>query len=153
MYRKSDFTLEGAKALDQSDPLKSLRQEFCIPSPLYFTGHSLGLRPRQTERFIQEELDAWAQMGVKGHLGAKYPWLSYHELVASSLAKVVGAREDEVVAMNTLTGNLHLMLVSFYRPTRTRYKILIENNTFPSDKYAVDSQARFHGFDPRGGRD
>ena len=149
VYKESDFTPEGANALDQSDPLQSLRQEFCFPSSLYFAGHSLGLRPQQTEQYIQEELDAWAHMGVKGHLKAKYPWLPYHELVTTTLAKIVGAKESEVVAMNTLTGNLHLMLVSFYRPTPKRYKILIEKNTFPSDKYAVDSQARFHGFDPQ----
>ena len=147
-FQESDFTPEGAKALDHNDPLQDLRREFCFPTALYFAGHSLGLRPVQTQQFIQQELDAWARMGVKGHFATKYPWFSYHEFVTPALAKVVGAKEEEVVAMNTLTGNLHLMLVSFYRPTPQRYKILIENNTFPSDKYAVDSQARFHGFDP-----
>ena len=140
---------EEAKALDRRDPLRSFRQEFCLSDPLYFAGHSLGLRPKQTERYIQEELAAWASMGVHGHFKARPPWFSYHESVSAPLARLVGAKEEEVVAMNTLTVNLHLMLVSFYRPTKKRYKILIENNTFPSDKYAVDSHARFHGFDPK----
>lgn len=155
MFQESDFTFTAAQARDERDPLKSFRQEFCFPldsegNPvLYFTGHSLGLRPKQTEALIQEELDAWARLGVKGHLSAQDPWLPYHELVTPSLAKLVGAKASEVVAMNSLTTNLHLMLVSFYRPTSKRYQVLIENNTFSSDKYAVDSQVRFHGFDPQ----
>ena len=143
-----------AQALDQKDPLASFRQKFHLPldsqghALRYFAGHSLGLCPRGCESRVLEELRAWAELAVGGHLAAKYPWLAYHESVAPALARVVGAQESEVVAMNGLTANLHLMLVSFYRPTAKRYKILIENNTFPSDKYAVDSQARFHGFDP-----
>lgn len=104
--------------------------------------------PKRTRKIIQEEMDAWASWGVEGHLKANPAWLSYHENITGSFARLVGAKEKEVVAMNTLTVNLHLMMVSFYRPSSSRYKILIENNTFPSDKYAADSQARFHGFDP-----
>ena len=150
-YDDFHLTREGARALDREDALRSFRREFCFPSSCkaYFAGHSLGLRPRQTEEFVGEELEAWAKMGVKGHFAPKSHWFSYHESAASPLARLVGAKEREVVAMNSLTVNLHLMLVSFYRPTKKRYKILIENNSFPSDKYAVDSQARFHGFDPK----
>ena len=149
-----DLSRETAQRLTEEDPLKPFRDQFCFPQNhqgencLYFAGHSLGLRPKKTQDYIQEELDAWAQLGVEGHFAAKYPWLPYHENVTPSLARLVGAREEEVVAMNTLTTNLHMMLVSFYRPTSKKFKILIENNTFPSDKYAVDSQARFHGFQP-----
>lgn len=154
-FTKDDFNLAAAKKFDQEDDLKKLREEFCFPEiakgkpSLYFAGHSLGLRPKITEKYINEELEAWAKFGVEGHFSAKRPWLPYHEFVNESLAKMAGAKNSEVVAMNSLTANLHLMLVSFYRPTKTRFKILIENNTFPADKYAVDSQARFHGFDPR----
>lgn len=154
-YTASDNSLDSAKKLDQEDKLKDYRGKFCFPKApngedcLYFAGHSLGLRPKQTQEYIQEELDSWAQLGVEGHFAAKYPWMPYHEFVTPALARLVGAKETEVVAMNTLTTNLHLMLVSFYRPKAGKFKILIENNTFPSDKYAVDSQARFHGYHPQ----
>lgn len=143
-------SLEEARGLDQRDPLSKYREEFTLPkeTPLYFAGHSLGLMPKRVRNYMNEELDAWEEFGVEGHFHAKRPWLPYHELMTESFAKLVGAKSSEVVAMNSLTVNLHLMLVSFYRPTKSRFKILIENNTFPSDKYAVDSQARFHGFDP-----
>lgn len=146
-------SLAEAKALDAADP--GLRAEFAFPEsknadgPLYFAGHSLGLMPKRTPELLREETEAWARYGVEGHFEGKKPWLPYHENLTPSFARLVGAKESEVVAMNTLTVNLHLMLVSFYRPQGKRFKILIENNTFPSDKYAVDSQARFHGFDPR----
>lgn len=142
--------LDSARALDQKDPLSKYRAEFSFPkeTPLYFAGHSLGLMPKRVRNYMNEELDAWEEFGVEGHFHAKRPWLPYHELMTESLAKLVGAKTSEVVAMNSLTVNLHLMLVSFYRPTKSRFKILIENNTFPSDKYAVDSQARFYGLDP-----
>jgi kynureninase len=148
------MSLENARALDQQDSLKDFRGEFVFPEtkagtrPLYFAGHSLGLMPKNAAKYIQEELQAWGKYGVEGHFEGDHPWLPYHENITSSFARLVGAKEQEVVAMNTLTVNLHLMMVSFYRPTKTRFKILIENNTFPSDKYAVDSQARFHGYDP-----
>lgn len=142
--------LDEARALDAADALSVYRSQFTIPeeTPLYFAGHSLGLMPKKVRTYINEELDSWEKYGVEGHFHGKRPWLPYHELMSESFAKLMGAKSSEVVAMNSLTVNLHLMLVSFYRPTPKRYKILIENNTFPSDKYAVDSQARFHGFDP-----
>ena len=153
MYQSSHNHIDSAKDLDAKDPMSSFRSRFHFPkSPggqgLYFCGHSLGLQPKDTRKAIETELDSWAQYGVEGHFEGPYPWLPYHENITKSFSKLVGAKESEVVAMNTLTVNLHLMMVSFYRPTKTRYKILIENNTFPSDKYGVDSQARFHGFDP-----
>lgn len=141
--------------LDQQDPLKNFRSEFIFPhtkngqTPLYFAGHSLGLMPKNAKTYVNEELEAWGQYGVEGHFEGKHPWLPYHENITASFARLVGAKESEVVAMNTLTVNLHLLMVSFYKPNKDRFKILIENNTFPSDKYAVDSQARFHGFDPK----
>lgn len=153
IYQSSDNTLEAAKKLDVSDPLKKNRDEFFFPKlvdgveTIYLAGHSLGLLPKRTKKIMEGELASWGKYGVEGHFLGKHPWLSYHELVTESLSKLVGCKTSEVVAMNTLTTNLHLMLVSFYRPTKTRYKILIENNTFPSDKYAVDSQARYHGLD------
>lgn len=147
-------SLESAKNFDQQDELRNFRSEFVFPknekgeSQLYFAGHSLGLMPTKTRSFINEELDSWGKYAVEGHFKGDHPWLSYHENITASFARLVGAESSEVVSMNTLTVNLHLLLVSFYRPTKTRYKILIENNTFPSDKYAVDSQAKFHGFQP-----
>jgi kynureninase len=147
--------LEDAQKLDLEDPLKSFRSEFVLPESmqgphsLYFAGHSLGLMPKKAPEYVSEEMEAWGRYGVEGHFEGKNPWLPYHENITGSFARLVGAQENEVVAMNTLTVNLHLMMVSFYRPTPKRFKILIENNTFPSDKYAVDSQARWHGFDPK----
>lgn len=151
--------LSFAQKLDLQDPLKKFRGEFHFPqtnsktktpqNQLYFAGHSLGLMPKKAKDYVNEELEAWAQYGVEGHFLGSHPWLHYHENITSSFAKLVGAKASEVVAMNTLTVNLHLMLVSFYRPNKSRFKILIENNSFPSDKYAVDSQARFHGLDPK----
>jgi kynureninase len=154
MYQATDDSLKSAQSMDQQDPLKDFRKEFHFPTNssgkemLYFTGHSLGLMPKKTPEAIQVELDSWSKYGVEGHFHGPHPWLPYHENITASFARLVGAKESEVVAMNTLTVNLHLMLVSFYRPTKNKYKIMIEANTFPSDKYAVDSQARFHGHDP-----
>lgn len=149
-------TLEYAKSQDQADPLQALRSEFHFPKlgsdgkdSLYFTGNSLGLQPRKAEAYIREELEDWARLGVEGHLHARHPWLPYHEFVTEPAARVVGALPSEVVTMNTLTVNLHLMMVSFYRPTSARYKILIEGSAFPSDQYAVASQAKMHGYDPK----
>jgi kynureninase len=148
-------SLSGARTLDLADPLSKLREEFEFPktpngeNQLYFAGHSLGLMPKRAREYVDKELDSWGKLGVEGHFKGDHPWLPYHELITESFAGVVGAKPSEVVAMNSLTVNLHLMLVSFYRPTKKRYKILIENNAFPSDKYAVDSQARFHGFNPQ----
>jgi kynureninase len=118
---------------------------------LYFTGNSLGLQPKTTKDYINQELKDWASLGVEGHMHAENPWMSYHEFLTQSMAKIVGAKPLEVVVMNTLTTNLHLMMVSFYKPTKKRYKILIEADAFPSDKYAVESQLRHHGYDDHEG--
>lgn len=147
-------TLEGAQAADQADPLASYRQQFLFPKiqgeeALYFTGNSLGLQAKGVKALMEEELQDWSNYGVDGHLEAKRPWLSYHENFTASLAKLVGAREPEVVAMNGLTTNLHLLMVSFYQPKGKRTKILCEGKAFPSDQYALASQLRFHGLDPK----
>ena len=147
-------SLEFAKQLDRDDPISYLRKEFHIPTDkegnewLYFTGNSLGLQPKITKEYINQELDDWANFGVEGHFEAKNPWISYHEFLTDTMAKIVGAKPIEVVVMNTLTTNLHLLMVSFYQPTKTKYKIVIESDAFPSDRYAVQSQLAFHGFDP-----
>ncbi len=148
-----DFSLKTAKKLDVKDPLKKFRSEFNFPKNksgkdfLYFCGNSLGLQPKNTRKYIEQELKEWAKYGVEGHFHAKRPWLPYHEFVTESLAKLVGSKTHEVVAMNALTVNLHLLFSSFYRPTEERHQILIEETTFPSDEYAVVSQAKFHGYD------
>ena len=142
-----------AEQMDAHDPLGHLREAFLFPtqddgSPvLYFCGNSLGLQPKGVGRYLQEELEDWHRHGVEGHVEAQRPWLSYHEVFSKRLGPLVGASAHEVVAMNTLSVNLHLMMVSFYRPTKERYKIVIEKDAFPSDKYAVASQLRFHGYD------
>ncbi len=129
------MSLENARALDQQDPLRKFRDEFVFPetptnTPLYFAGHSLGLMPKKASEYINQELKSWGKYGVEGHFEGNHPWLPYHENITASFSRLVGAKESEVVAMNSLTVNLHLMMVSFYRPTKTRFKILIENNTF-----------------------
>lgn len=145
---------EFAARMDEQDPLARFRKEFLFPKSsdgsdcLYFAGNSLGLQPRKAQQYIQEELEDWERFGVEGHLQARHPWLPYHEFVTEPAARVVGAQAREVVVMNTLTVNLHLMMVSFYRPTKERHRILVEVGAFPSDQYAVASQARFHGYDP-----
>ena len=147
-----EATLQYAKAQDQKDTLSKFRDQFIFPKDkdgnalLYFCGNSLGLQPKQTQDYVQQELDDWANLGVEGHFMAKNPWMNYHEYLAKPMAKIVGAKPSEVVIMNTLTVNLHLMMVSFYQPTKTRFKIVIESDAFPSDKYAVESQLKFHGF-------
>ncbi|MEO5930051.1 MAG: kynureninase [Candidatus Kapaibacterium sp.] len=147
-------SLEFALELDRMDPLAGFREEYHFPRTvggepfLYLTGNSLGLMPKRTRAAVEQELHDWAEFGVEGHFEAKNPWYSYHEIFRESAARVVGANPGEVVVMNTLTTNLHLMMTSFYRPTPERYKILVEEGAFPSDQYAVGSQARFHGHDP-----
>lgn len=147
-------TLAHARALDGADPLASFRNDFHFPKDkqgkplIYFCGNSLGLQPKRTREFIENELEDWATFGVEGHFGARKPWLPYHELLTEPMARVVGAKPIEVVVMNQLTVNLHLMMASFYRPTKERCKILVEAGAFPSDQYAVASQIRFHGYDP-----
>ncbi|WP_121667118.1 kynureninase [Mesonia aquimarina] len=150
-------TLAFAKEQDQKDPLHKFRKEFHIPTnkdgkeQVYLCGNSLGLQPKNTQKYLQEELNDWSKFGVEGHTEAKHPWMPYHEFLTEKMAKIVGANPSEVVMMNTLTTNLHLMMVSFYRPTSKKYKIVIESDAFPSDKYAMESQIDFHGFDPKEG--
>ena len=146
-------TLEFAKAQDAADPLGRYRNTFCFPKlgtpeMAYFSGHSLGLQPKTVGAAVELELDEWAKYGVEGHFHATHPWYSYHENLTPPMAGIVGARETEVVCMNSLTTNLHLLFVSFYRPTPDRYKIISEAKMFPSDRYLLETQARFHGFDP-----
>ncbi|MDQ2070469.1 kynureninase [Natronospira bacteriovora] len=149
-----DFSLDAARRLDRDDPLAEWRAAFHIPPGpdgsdcLYFTGNSLGLQPRRVREMLQEELDDWARLGVQGHTEARRPWMPYHENFTELNARLVGAKPHEVVQMNSLTVNLHLMMVSFYRPTAERPAILIEKPAFPSDRHAAASQIRFHGFDP-----
>jgi kynureninase len=142
-----------ARQMDAGDSLKNFREKFYIPKQttgedvIYLTGNSLGLQPKTVRARIEQELSDWATLGVEGHFHARNPWMPYHEFVTEQLATVVGARPLEVVAMNSLTVNLHLLIISFYRPTRARHKIVIEAGAFPSDQYAVESQIKFHGFD------
>ena len=155
----SDYQLglEYAKTQDQSDDLSAYRNQFHIPKDtngnelIYFTGNSLGLQPKSTMSYVEEELKAWAELGVEGHTEGKHPWLHYHEFLTENMANIVGAKPIEVIVMNTLTANLHFMMVSFYKPTKTKYKIVIEADAFPSDKFAVESQLRHHGFDEKDG--
>ena len=141
----------AAAELDRDDPLQHFRAQFHVPRDsqgnelVYLCGHSLGLQPHSTAQVINEELDAWARLGVDGHFHSVRPWLSYHEQVTPQLARLVGAQPDEVVAMNSLTVNLHLMLASFYQPTATRFRILIEERAFSSDRYAAASHLKLHG--------
>lgn len=142
---------------DAQDELKQYRQQFHLPTTnngkelIYLCGNSLGLQPKTTKEYINQELDDWAKFGVEGHTDAKNPWLPYHEFLTEGMAQIVGAKPIEVVIMNTLTTNLHLLMVSFYQPTKTKYKIVIESDAFPSDKYAVESQLRHHGFNDKEG--
>ena len=147
-------TADFASELDTKDELQHYRNEFHIPlqkngeEHIYMCGNSLGLQPKRTKEFLNQELDDWATFGVEGHFHAKNPWMPYHEFLTESYAKIVGAKQAEVVSMNTLTVNLHLMMVSFYRPTESRHKIIIEGDAFPSDIYAVESQIKHHGLSP-----
>jgi kynureninase len=150
------FASETAAALDQADPLQALRAEFFIPpghtraENIYLCGHSLGLQPRGTAAALAQELADWRELAVNAHFEGQHPWMPYHERATAALARLAGALPLEVVAMNSLTTNLHLMMTSFYRPTPHRYKILIEGPAFPSDRYAVVSQLELHGYDASG---
>lgn len=148
-------TLDFAKLQDQNDSLKSYRTQFHIPQHegkdcIYLVGNSLGLQPKATRQFIEQELHDWETLGVEGHFDkrAKRPWFHYHKFLKDHLAKLAGAIPSEVVSMNSLTTNLHLLMVSFYRPTKKRFKIITEIGAFPSDQYALETQIRFHGLDP-----
>jgi kynureninase len=146
--------LAFARGLDAEDPLAGFRDRFHIPrtgtgdETTYLCGNSLGLQPRLAADYVGEALDKWQTLGVKGHFEGEHPWMPYHEFLAQGMEALVGARPGEAVTMNSLTVNLHLMMVSFYRPDRRRYKILVEDGAFPSDRYAVESKVRFHGFEP-----
>ena len=145
--------LPFAKKLDEEDPLKPFRDQFYIPiingkKSIYFTGNSLGLQPKTVKQYVNQELDDWARLGVEGHFHAKNPWLTYHEIFPQQLSEIIGCLPDEVVVMNQLTVNLHLLMVSFYRPTKQRYKIICEAKAFPSDQYAFESQVRNQGLNP-----
>jgi kynureninase len=145
-----DFAVD----LDRGDPLRRFRDEFHIPrsgngeEEIYFVGNSLGLLPKRTPKYVDEELEKWRRLAVKAHFSGENPWMPYHELLAEPMARLVGASPTEVVTMNSLTVNLHLMMTSFYRPTGERHRILLEEHAFPSDDYAIESQAVVHGFDP-----
>jgi kynureninase len=149
-----DTSASFAAEMDARDPLATFRQQFHIPpapdgSPsVYLCGHSLGLQPKQASSYINQELEHWATMGVEAHFRGRDPWMPYHRLLTLNMAEIVGAKPVEVVVMNSLTVNLHLMMASFYRPTLERHKIVVEAGAFPSDQYAFSSQIRFHGFDP-----
>jgi len=147
-------TIEFARRQDNEDPLRHFRERFFIPQhndadAVYFTGNSLGLQPKNTIEFIRQELDDWAALGVLGHTDAHNPWVSYHESFAPPIARIVGALPEEVVVMNQLTANLHLLLTSFYWPAAKRFKIICEAKAFPSDLYALDSHVKLHGLDPK----
>ena len=147
-------SLSIAEELDAADPLRHFRERFHMPRDaygnevVYFTGNSLGLMPKTARGYVEQEMTDWEKLAVEGHVKARHPWLSYHEFLTQQMAAIVGAKPIETVVMNSLTVNLHLLLVSFYRPTAERYKIIIERGTFPSDQYAVTSQIKFHGHDP-----
>jgi kynureninase len=144
-----------AKQLDAEDPLRSFREKFHLPlakdgKPLiYFAGNSLGLMPKSAREVVDQELDDWAKLGVDAHLGAKTPWYTYHEPLRGPAARIVGAKPVEVICMNSLTVNLHMMMATFYRPTKSRFKILMEDPAFPSDTYAIKTQIAHHGLDPK----
>ena len=145
---------EFALELDNKDPLLSYNDKFHFPvqengnKHIYLCGNSLGLQAKITESFVKQELDDWKALGVEGHFHAQNPWLPYHEFLSESYSKIVGSKKSEVIAMNTLSVNLHLMMVSFYRPNETKNKIIIEGDAFPSDIYAVESHMKHHGIDP-----
>ena len=146
-------SLVFAQQLDAIDPLRKYRNEFHFPKVMgkdviYFTGNSLGLQPKRTQKFVDDIMKDWKDLAVEGHFHAEKPWWDYHERLAAPLAKVVGAKTPEVSVMNTLTVNLHMLMVSFYRPTQKRFKIICEEKAFPSDQYMLNSQVEFHGFDP-----
>ncbi|MFC4815835.1 kynureninase [Flavobacterium sp. GCM10023249] len=147
-------TLAFAQQLDAQDELKNYRNEFIFPqhngqNVIYFTGNSLGLQPKRTKQYVDEVMNDWANLAVEGHFYAEKPWWDYQERFAAPLSGIVGAKPSEITVMNTLTINLHLLMVSFYRPTATRYKIICEEKAFPSDQYMFQSQVRHHGFDPK----
>ncbi len=152
-YMTFENSLQFARKLDRLDPIAPYRKKFHIPAhqgkaAVYFVGNSLGLQPRETKKYVNEELEDWASLAVEGHFNGRRPWMHYHKFSKKALAGLVGAKPLEVVAMNQLTVNLHLMMVSFYQPTKKRFKIIIEAGAFSSDQYAVESQIKFHQLNP-----
>lgn len=150
---KFENSLQFAKTMDRNHPLKSFRNKFHLPRingkiAIYFTGNSLGLQPKSTKKLVGEELEDWAKLGVEGHVHSRRPWVEYHKLTKKALAQVAGAKPVEVVAMNQLTVNLHLLMVSFYAPTREKFKIITEDGAFSSDQYVFESQLKYHGINP-----
>ncbi len=148
-----EASLDFAQRMDREDPLRHYRDQFYFPQhqgkpTLYFCGNSLGLQPKSATHYLDQEMNRWRELGVEGHFNGEVPWTTFHKALEPAAAHVVGAKPREVIIMNTLTVNLHLMMVSFYRPTTKRYKIIMEAGAFPSDQYAVESQVRWHGFDP-----
>ena len=146
-------TIDYAQFLDEQDPLKAFRNKFYIPlvngkEAIYFTGNSLGLQPKTAQDYVLNEMENWANFGVEGHHHGKNPWIKYHEMFPALLSKIIGAKEEELVVMNQLTVNLHLLMTSFYRPTKERFRIICEAKAFPSDQYAITSQVKLHGYDP-----
>ena len=151
--RDNPLSLEAAKKLDAADRLAPFRDQFWLPGSdkdpeIYFVGNSLGLMPKITADFVRHEMEQWRTLGVRGHFEGEFPWMPYHEFLADEMAKLVGARPHEVVVMNGLTVNLHLMMASFFKPEKQRTKILIERHAFPSDSYAVSSRLQMSGLDP-----
>jgi kynureninase len=147
-------TLDFALKLDSQDPLKDFRSKFLLPKhegkdAIYLCGNSLGLQPVSAQRYLSEQLSVWQDLGVEGWFNAKDTWLSYHTKLTGTLSAIVGAKKDEATVMNSLTVNLHLLMVSFYKPNSKRYKIIMEGGAFPSDQYAIESQVKFHGYDPK----
>lgn len=147
-------TLEFAKELDANDALKGYRDQFYFPKingkdAIYFTGNSLGLQPKTAQKFVDDVMQDWAQLGVEGHFYAEKSWWDYHERLAPPMATLLGAKTKEVCVMNTLTVNLHFLMASFYRPTAKRFKIICEEKAFPSDQYMLTSQVKFHGYNPK----
>ena len=146
-------TKSFAQTIDEQNGLKHFRSQFHIPKhgekeSIYFTGNSLGLQPKKATGYVLREMEDWARLGGEGHMDARQPWIPYHEIFPGQLSRIIGCQPEEVVVMNSLTVNLHLLMVSFYAPTPQRYKIIMEHKAFPSDQYAVESQVKFHGFDP-----
>ena len=146
-------TLEFAQQMDREDPLAHFRDRFHHPvidgkNVFYYAGNSLGLMPKSSRAAIETEMEDWSKLAVEGHFHGTNPWFDYHQFLTPHMAEIIGAQESEVVCMNSLTTNLHLLFVSFYRPTKQRFKIISEAKMFPSDRYMLETQAKFHGFDP-----
>ncbi len=147
-------TLDFALQLDERDELKDFRTQFLTPKhngrdAIYFCGNSLGLQPASAEKYINDILTNWKDLAIEGFFQGATPWLSYHKRLTNTLSSIFGAKNEEITVMNSLTVNIHLLMVSFYKPTHKRFRIIIEGNAFPSDQYAFESQARFHGYDPK----